>query len=282
MNVTLVYNDTSGSALSVKELRQRFNDAGILITRLISSDEALRQRLRAPIKNGETIAVIGGDGTISQVAGLMVGTQAVLLPLSGGTFNNFTKDLGSMQDLDAALAQAKKGVVRSIDVVQVNDFVFINNSSIGVYPQSLYYRQMHEPRYGKWAAMAIGVIKSVATFRLLRIEVDGQRYQTPFVFVGNNRYHLSGNDFARRTKLDEGMLTVAIARAATRFGLLRIALFALLGKTQQLREVTLLFPEEISIKTRQRKVLVSRDGEYTMLSSPLRYKIKKKSLNVLV
>lgn len=281
MNVTLVYNPKSGGAYTPKELRQRFTSAGLLITRMLPSDSTLERRLGAPIRNSERIAVIGGDGTISRVAGLVAGTNAILVPLPGGTFNNFTKDLGVAQDLDMALANLKSATVRAIDVARVNELVFINNSSLGVYPHSLYYREQHEPRFGKWAAMAIGVLKTVVTFRLLRVEIDGIRYKTPFIFVGNNRYHVYGEAIGRRARLDEGLLTVVIATASTRSELIKIALLALLGKTKQLKEVKLLYPEAIAITIRRPVVSVSHDGEVTRLPTPLRYTLDKKSLNIL-
>jgi len=62
----------------------------------------------------------GGDGTISTVAieASAAGKTLGILPL--GTLNNFSKDLGIPQNLNAALRMIAEGEVRQIDLAEVN------------------------------------------------------------------------------------------------------------------------------------------------------------------
>jgi len=82
----------------------------------------------------------------------MKDTEAVLMPLPGGTLNHFTKDLGVPQSLPDAMEYFKAAKKVKIDTGQVCNKTFINNSSIGIYPDSLMDRNEHKKKYGKWAS----------------------------------------------------------------------------------------------------------------------------------
>ncbi len=144
------------------------------------------------------VAAAGGDGTVCGVAAGLVDGPAALAVLPLGTLNHFAKDLRIPLDLAKAVAVVAAGHTARIDVGVVNDRVFVNNSSIGIYPSIVDAREaLRSQGHRKWPAMAI------ATFRVLRryrgvkvtIEIDGRRHtwRTPFVFVGNNEYTIDGS-----------------------------------------------------------------------------------------
>src|SRR5205823_10058389 len=86
------------------------------------------------------------------------------------------------------------GHIEPIDIAQVNDRYFINNSSIGIYPQVVREREELRTRLGrgKWFAMLLATIDAMRRFPVLSVRIGiGEKSvlrQTPFVFVGNNRY----------------------------------------------------------------------------------------------
>src|SRR5690606_11995824 len=117
-----------------------------------------------------------------------------------------------------------------LDVAAVNDMVFINNSSIGLYPSSLRERDRREDKLGKWPAMIIASIRTFVRLPGFTVTIDDRTFQTPFVFVGNNRYRMDEIGLPVRDKLNEGLLTVFIAKKIARLTLLKIAFLALVGK----------------------------------------------------
>src|SRR5215218_7585967 len=82
----------------------------------------------------EAVVAGGGDGTVGSVAGALAGHGMPLGVLPLGTLNHFAYDLGIPFTLDGAIAVIAAGHVASIDVGEVNGHVFVNNSSIGLYP----------------------------------------------------------------------------------------------------------------------------------------------------
>ena len=90
---------------------------------------------RGLVENGASIVVAaGGDGTISAVASGLIGSPATLGVLPIGRLNHFAKDLKIPLDVKKAVATIAARHMVSIDVGTVNDRAFINNSSIGIYP----------------------------------------------------------------------------------------------------------------------------------------------------
>lgn len=280
MNVVVVHNAKSGSALDVAKLEKLFEDAGITVDEFIKIGDGFEQKLQPHIEAAASIVAIGGDGTISAVAGLVVGSAATLVPLPGGTLNNFTKDLGIVQDVPQAIERIATAKVTRIDTARVNDTVFVNNSSIGLYPASLQARKLFEDRIGKWPSAAIAIVRVLFRFRVYRVTIDDVEYETPFVFVGNNRYDLSDPGLTQRTDLNQGLLTVFVANTATRWGLVKIGWAALMGKVKDNEEFHEFHPSSLTINIHRQRISVSHDGEVTRLTPPLHYKVQPNSLSV--
>src|SRR5258705_7462459 len=98
---------------------------------LDAANKALQRIARNEV---DAIVAGGGDGTIHTVASVLAGTGVPLGILPLGTLNHFAKDLGIPQDLDSAVEIVAAAHSVDIDVGEVNGMIFINNSSIGVYP----------------------------------------------------------------------------------------------------------------------------------------------------
>lgn len=281
MNIVLVYNPSSGSALNAKELRKKCKAAGLIIDKMIPIKPGFERKLEAFIENKKTIAVVGGDGTVSAVAGLTMGTKATLAPLPGGTLNHFTKDLNIPQDIDEALARLKRAKPRRIDIALVNEKVFINNSSLGLYPASLRSREELKGNIGKWPAAVASSFKALFRFKTYTVTIDDTTFKTPFIFIGNNKYEFEASSGAVRKRLNEGVLTVFVTKTKSRLTLLKIVLFALIGRVKNLPEFDVFYPKKIVIDTKRPTLHISHDGEVSKMTSPIEYEIKKGALRVL-
>lgn len=279
MRVVLVYNLGSGGHLNLRQLKKLFADANIEITDAIKVQSGFEKTLQSHIKRGVLVAAVGGDGTLSNVANLLKDTDAILMPLPGGTLNHFTKDLGIPQELSEALQYFTSAKKTKIDIGQVDGKTFINNSSIGIYSDSLFERDEHAKKYGKWPAMILATITAFIRYRTYRVELNGKKYSTPLVFVGNNKYTLEGLAFTR-TGFHDGVLSVYIVRGTSRLNLFLALASLLRGRKNMPKKLKSFTTKEVTISTK-RRLHVSRDGEYEKMPSPLRYKIQKSSLWIL-
>jgi diacylglycerol kinase family enzyme len=280
MKVVLVYNPDSGSTKSLASLRQLFGRYAITIEQAVLLTEGFEKKLAPHIAKEAYIAVSGGDGTISAVAGLLTHTKAVLVPLPGGTLNHFTKDLGIVQTLEEVVRNLRDARIHTVDLASVNERYFINNSGVGLYPSSLRLRARFEDRLGKWPAALVASIRALLRFRMYHLEIDRKLVQTPFVFVGNNIYDLGVVGAAERHSLNEAVLSVFIAKTGSRWQLAKVAAHALVGKSHLLDEFEEKHVTAVRIESTT-ALLVSRDGEVERLSPPLNYTIHSRALRVL-
>ncbi len=247
----------------------------------------LKQIVRQAIASGaDVIAAGGGDGTISTVANQLVGTNVALGVLPFGTLNHFAKDLGIPLDPREAVEVVCRGAIKQVDVGEVNGLYFINNSSLGVYPEAVRVRERWRPMLGKWPAFVIGtlaVLRRLPTLKL-DLEFEGRRVRrrTPLLFVGNNEYLVEWPDVGARARLDEDCLSVWIMREASRMALLRSAFRLLLGQLHLAPEIKASRVETLTVNSRRRRMRVAIDGEVIPLRPPLRYRVRPQSLNVCV
>lgn len=250
--------------------------------------ETARQALArtGPGKDYDAIVAGGGDGTIGAVAGVVArsGIPFGVLPL--GTLNHFAKDLGLPLGVEEAVGVIAAGHTRAVDVAEVNGHIFVNNSSVGLYASMVAERDRQRRRagWGKWPAMAWASLRTALRFpiRRLTVSADGwtRRYKTPLIFIGNNAYEVSLPRPGTRAVLDDGRLCLFIVRPRRIWGLLRVAIRAMLGRLREERDFESYLTQGVEISTHSAWLRVSVDGEVTPMRPPLRYRMHARALTV--
>ncbi|WP_377701184.1 diacylglycerol/lipid kinase family protein [Pseudoduganella sp. UC29_71] len=259
---------------------------------LAQSGEEMIAAAKAAVQAGARLVVAGGgDGTINAVASVLVGTDVAYGVLPLGTLNHFAKDLKIPLDLDQAIAAIATGGHVRVDVGEVNGRIFLNNSSLGLYPDIVRDREKQQSRLGrgKWLAFAWAALTALRRFPFMdvRLSVNGEAHarRTPFVFIGNNEYRMQGLNIGARERIDSGMLSLYVAQRPSRLGLVRLAWHALLGTLAQQRDFDVLLATELRIETRKTRntlIRVATDGEVTVMQAPLSYRMRAGALTVVV
>lgn len=254
-----------------------------------NGDDDIRSIAREVAESGERIVIAaGGDGTISAVAAELAGTDKILGVLPIGTLNHFAKDLRIPLDLEAAVRTISDGEIATVDVGEVNGRIFINNSSLGIYPRIVSRREAQQEHLarGKWPAFFWATIQALRRFPFLdlRIAFEGRQIfrRTAFLFVGNNEYETAGFNLGSRACVNAGRLGLYLTHRTGRFGLFRLAFHALFGRVDQAKDFDVFCVAEARIETRKRRLLVALDGEIQRMETPLHYRIRPGALRVLV
>lgn len=287
----VIINLASGS--SDEEVRQRVtevfaaNGLDVDVSLAHGGEEIAALADEAVAGDWNTIVAGGGDGTINLVASKIIDTEKVLGVLPLGTLNHFARDLGIPHDLEAAARTIVAGHSVTVDVGEVNRRIFVNNSSLGLYPTIVREREKKQ-RLGsrKWPAFIWAAFTALRRYPFLgvRLKVDGKELQrrTPFVFIGNNEYAMQGFDIGRRFHLDRGQLSVYIAHRTGRWGLFRLALRALLGRLKNEKDFLAMQTSELTIETGHKRLRVAFDGEVDVMERPFEYRIRPGALRVIV
>lgn len=291
--ITVIVNAGSGSVLgdeTAKTLKERFIAHGIKAEVFLatSGKDIVQLARQAAEGEAELIVAGGGDGTISTVAVEASNSGKTLGVLPLGTLNNFSKDLGIPQDLKAAVKVIATGVVKEIDLAEVNGRIFINNSSIGLYPKMVVGRERQQQKLGrgKWTAALWASLRlfRISPFWRVKIELDGKEFErkTPFVFVGNNEYEMDLYNIGRRPKMDEGKLSIYFLHRQGRAGLVMLAWKTLTGGLKQWKDFEAVETDHVTIRARRKRIRVAYDGETQIMRPPLEYRIRPKALKVIV
>jgi YegS/Rv2252/BmrU family lipid kinase len=242
---------------------------------------------RAVQSEAKTIVAGGGDGTLNSVASSIVGSDKALGVLPFGTMNHFAKDLHIPLDLEGAVQTIAAGHASKVDIGEVNGHIFLNNSSLGLYPSIVREREKQQQRLGvgKWPAYVLAAISVLRRYPFLdiRLSADGNelKSRTPFVFVGNNEYEMETLNIGGRACLDAGELSLYMTNRTGRLGLIRLALRALFGGLRQEKDFLALCTKEIWIGTKHQQVRVALDGEVRIMEPPLHYRVRPQELRVL-
>jgi diacylglycerol kinase family enzyme len=249
--------------------------------------EATARRVRESASR--TVVAAGGDGTVNAVASALLGTDKRLGVLPVGTFNYFAKNLGIPLDLAGAVRNVAGGHAADVDVCEVNGRIFINNSSIGLYPSLIRQREQEYRRWGRRQLVAYAAVlralfggNPFLNVRITTAEGGELAERTPLVFVGGNKYQIEEFDLPGRRCVKRGEMAIYVARTDGRAGLLRLALQALLRRLRGERRLEVLCAGEVLVETRRRRLPVALDGEVVVLKTPLLFKTRPAALKVLV
>ena len=261
-------------------------DADVRPTKSEDIVEAFRAAAEAP--GLDAVVAGGGDGTVSCAAGCLAGTGRPLGILPLGTLNHLARDAGIPADIEEAAKVIAAGHVREIDVAELNGRVFVNNSSVGLYPDMVVLREQEQERRGrsKRLAMLSASLRSLSHFRRHRLWISAPGLEapirTPLLFVGNNRYQVNLLGLGKRERLDEGELCLYAIRARSRLHLFWAGIRGIFGKLDQQRDFLTAYVTEAEISADRPALILSADGETVRMETPLRYRIRPKALRLIV
>ncbi|MDP1858090.1 MAG: diacylglycerol kinase family protein [Gemmatimonadaceae bacterium] len=270
-------------------LESMFTDAGhdVEIT-LVRSGDDIRHAVECALAVGsQCIVAGGGDGTLNGVVQHLLDHDVTLGVLPLGTLNHFAKDLGIPLAMADAARVVLDGVTVRVDVGEVNGRVFLNNSSLGMYPRIVQLRERYQARgLAKWIVATWATLRVMDASRTLRVRItiDGHAgvRHTPLVFVGNNEYRMQGFDAGSRPSLAEGQLALYVVKTEGRWHLLRLVWRILASTAQRSGELALMQAREAIIDTESVQLSVAVDGEVESIAAPLRYRIRPGALAVRV
>ena len=288
--VAFILNEKAGSsdAAAIERHRARIeeiaNGGPVFIVR--AGDDIGHKVDQAVAAGCEGVVAGGGDGTLNAVASRLVGTSTVFGVLPLGTLNHFARDAGIPLDIGAALDVIARGEVDSVDVGEISGLHFLNNASLGLYVRLVRHRDRQQSTLGrgKWPAFAWAMWSAFKRFPFMTLQMtlDGHdsRCRTPFLFIGNNRYEMSGLRIGRRSSLQSGALSIYLAQRAGRRRLFVLALHALLGRLGSSNDFHVFDGQRLQIFSDHETLQVATDGEVTRLRTPLECRIHARALKV--
>jgi diacylglycerol kinase family enzyme len=284
---SLFLNRNSGVRSEDDALIAAARDFGLEVIE-ISPDLDCLSEVRKRIDGGTRLIVAaGGDGTVHHVVQGLIHSRAALAVIPTGTYNHFARDVEIPLDWRAALDVALNGDSQTIDVARVNDRFFVNNVSLGLYPEMVARREAHGRDYPRWKARVYAFAGTMRKYHhvTLAIESHGRRelIRTHVFMVSNNSYDLGRFGIeAPRDTLSGGQLSVYWLPHTSRFRLARYIARYLAGRVRTIPGFRSFRTTQLRVQSSHGEVRVGIDGEVFELVPPLEIAIEPQSLTVRV
>lgn len=257
--------------------------------RRLTEGQTFADAVRQALADGfTTIVAAGGDGTVTGIAQALLGTGASLAILPLGTFNFVSRGLGLSEEPEAAARAILAGHPHRISVGMVNDQLFLNNVSLGLYPRILSEREAMYARYGRFRLLAywtvLATILRAQRTPSFRIETEDstRALRTPLIFIARSAYQLERFGLSGADIISDDRFAVFVARTGTRWHLMKVA-FHLARKRLVLgTDVELFSAHRMTIHTAKRRPRVAFDGEKRKMLAPLEFEILPDALSIII
>jgi diacylglycerol kinase family enzyme len=282
-SAALIINPKSGGGKAVRfDLAAEARRRGIEPILLRPADDLLSLAEAAVEAGAEVIGMAGGDGSQALVASVAARHDVAHVCVPAGTRNHFALDLGlDRDDVVGALDAFTDGVERRIDLASVNDHVFVNNASLGVYAKVIQSDVYRDAKLETWTRMLPDLLgRDAEPIDLEFTGSGGQRFEdAALLLVSNNPYeltHLAGA--GTREAIDSGQLGIVAARVQGEQVASLVAL-ELVGQAGRFPGLMSWSAPQFEVRSGG-PVAVGLDGEALVLEPPLRFRSLPGALRV--
>jgi len=280
----VILNPTAGSPEHIRSWQERVEslagDCPVHITSHSGEAEALARRA---IEEGFTrIVAAGGDGTVSQVANGLVGSDATLGVLPMGSVNVFAMELGlPVLNLQRCWDIIEDTNVRLVDLPSANGKHFVQLAGVGLDAQvvketSLAFKRSFGPLSYLISAAQIAARQPPKLF----IESEHSPVKEgSFVLIGNGRLYGGPFPFFKHAVIDDGLFDVVVF---TRLGYLEIIKYlqdVVFSSDIKVPEIEYFQTRQLRIRSEQ-DVPLELDGELAG-NCPVDFQIRASALRVL-
>lgn len=285
-SAVLLINPKSGGGKAERfDLAREARKRGIGAVVLERGDDLLELAERALNDGADVIGMAGGDGSQALVATVAMRHEVPHVCIPAGTRNHFALDLGlDRDDVIGALDAFTDGVEQRIDLARVNEHIFVNNASLGVYARVVQSKCYRDGKLRTWKRMLPEMLGRSAAPIDLQFETPGAKTwcHAALVVVSNNPYELTRFAGAgTRRCLDSGQLGIMAGRIKGAGSVAKLVTLGSIGQHRRFRGVLEWSLPEFEVRSRE-CVAVGLDGEALVLTPPLRFQSLPGALRVRV
>lgn len=289
----VIFNANAGTILETgvtpETVAELFAAEGIDATIDADVERPLIERVEEAVAGpAEIVVAAGGDGTITAVAGRVVGTSKMLAILPLGTVNALARDLGIPPKLEDAVAGMRDWRPRHIDVGQVNGRMFLHKVVAGFIPALAAGREHIRGQANVFAKIGLVryFLRRVARTRRFAVVIDpsdgpARVERVHAIAVASNAYDEGLGQFFSRQRLDRGMLTIYTLKQVSVLDLVRLSAEMVLGRWRNDEAVMIESVKSVTINSRKSRLKVMFDGDIETLETPLQFSILPQALAIL-
>jgi diacylglycerol kinase family enzyme len=283
--VLIINPKSGGGKAELFNLPEEARKRGIHPLVLGPGDSLCEMADRAVTQGADVIGMAGGDGSQALVASVAMQRDVAHICVPAGTRNHFALDLGlDRDDVVGSLDAFTDGVERRIDLASLNERIFVNNASLGIYAQVVQSDSYRDGKLGTWKRMLPEMLgrDAVASDLLFDAPHAQDWANASLVMVSNNPYQLRRfRGAGTRPRLDTGRLGIFATRMRGAGSVAKLVTLGTIGQHRRLGGVLQWSCLEFEVRA-SAPVAVGLDGEALVLTPPLRFVSLPRALRVRV
>ncbi|MCK4752464.1 MAG: YegS/Rv2252/BmrU family lipid kinase [Planctomycetes bacterium] len=231
------------------------------------------------------VVVVGGDGTVREVARGLEGSDKPLLIVPCGTENLLANELGFDEKLKTTISTFEAGCIKPLDLGRANDGCFTSIASFGFDGEVV--KRVSEQRSGHIDHLdyfwPIWRTFWDYKFDAMKVEVDGEEIFNGrgLVFVGNISRYAVGLQILHRADFGDGLLDVCIYKCSSRSHLVKHAVMTILKQHTFGKDIIYRQGKDITISSEAADLRSEIDGDPGP-SLPVNIKVIPQAVNCFV
>jgi len=286
-HIHFIINPASGKEESVLfYINQALNDSGInWDVAVTGKNESPAEIARTLLGKTDLVAVYGGDGCVTAVAGVLHGAATPMAIIPGGTANVMARELGVPMETSAAIELLLPGncQVKAIDMGTMNGQPFLLRVNLGIMADMVLQADRELKDYIGRLAYGVSAVKTIADAQPIRyqMEIDGEIIdETAVSLTVTNSGNIGISDFSLQPGISvtDGLLDVILLKDNSFISMLKVAESALLqNETNALMHWQC---RQVVIRLNKMQTFICDDSEQT--AKELTIKVVPASINMVV
>jgi YegS/Rv2252/BmrU family lipid kinase len=192
----LIYNPTAGQKdrrAAMQALIEKMKAEGIELANAPTHGPGHATRIVEGFlaEKPSIVAVCGGDGTVSEAAAALLGTDIPLAILPAGTSNVLAVELGIPFDLERAVRLITEGRPKTVRAGVANGRPFLLMAGVGLDARVMGRMSFFLKRWFGRAGIFVTAVREYLRYEFPRldVEIDGIHYPATFAVVANSKHY---------------------------------------------------------------------------------------------
>lgn len=221
-------------------------------------------------KKPSVIVACGGDGTINEVAQVLVGTDIILGIIPIGSGNGLAANLNIPKNLYKALDLILSKKTKTIDVGKINTSYFFSNVGFGI---DAFVIDAYSKSYNRnFVGYLKASLKTVLKYKPQKFKISSSQNEATeglyyFLFCSNSNQAGYGISFTPNAKLNDGKLDLVLVKNINFIKQLKFSVFTLLKNINKMKEAEVKQITSLFLKSETDKITAQIDGECVILNS---------------
>ena len=232
------------------------------------------------------VVVVGGDGTVREVAHGLEGSDKPLLVVPCGTENLLANELGFDEKLKTITRTFEAGYIRPLDLGSANGKCFTSIAGFGFDGQVVkWVSEQRKGRHIDYFDYVGPIWRTFWTYKFgaMKVEVDGEEIfdGRGLVFVGNISRYAMGLQVLHYADFGDGLLDVCIYKCASRIRLLKHSVMTVLKQHATSGDVVYRQGKNFTVSSEAADVETEIDGDPGP-DLPVQIKVIPQAVSVMV